>query len=244
MDSSDAYVRGRFRCVGDLIPLSFSPAYALDVGCGTGKLAQIVMEKGYTYVGLEIKKKLLLKAGSSESKGIACFLQGDANSLPFRHAFKLVIATEIIEHLENPYNLLVEISKILLDNGYLIISTPNKASLEGFKGKISEFILGNRWTAWNSEHKHIFSSFEILYLLKTIFSTLKVCGYYFLPRIPSTEKFEEKWWFGSHLRLFRTRKKPLNRLGFQIIVLLKKAPTRHQGRIREIAEFEQTLKSS
>ena len=116
----------------------------------------------------------------------------------------------------------MEINNILLEGGYLVISTPNKASLEGSMGKIQELTLKKRWTAWNIEHKHIFSSFEFLSLLKANFLILRVFGYCFLPKIPFTEKFEEKWWFGGHLRFLRTHHKPLNMLGFQIIALLKK----------------------
>ena len=217
-----SYSRWRLRCISDLIPSTFSPAYALDVGCGTGRMAQIVTKKGYAYVGLDISKSNLLKASNSKSEGDICFLQGDANSLPCKRCFKLVVATEIIEHFENFQKLLVEINNILLDGGYLVISTPNKISPEGCLGKMLEFVLKRRWSAWNIEHKHIFSSFEFLSLLKANFSLLRVCGYYFLPNISFVEKFEEKWWFGSHLRFFRTHHKPLNMLGFQIIALLRK----------------------
>ena len=98
--SNFAYNVGRFRCITDLIPSTSSPAYALDVGCSTGRIAQIVRKKGYEYVGLEISKDKLLKASNLRSKGDVCFLQGDAISLPCKCCFKLVVATEIIEHLE------------------------------------------------------------------------------------------------------------------------------------------------
>lgn len=220
------YNLGRLRLLTDLIPASSSAAYALDVGCSTGIMAKVVRKKGYTYVGLDVSKDVLLKASRLRSKGTIHFLQGDVSSLPFKRCFKLVIALEIIEHLKDPYKLLTEINNILLDRGYLIISTPNKVSPEGIRGKIQELVLKKRWSAWNIEHKHIFSSFEFLYLFKENFSILRVGGYYFLPRITFTEKFEGKWWFCSHLRFLRTHITPLNMLGFQTIALLKKVRKR------------------
>ena len=185
-------------------------------------MAETIRKKGYRYLGLDISKDVLVKGSRLSRKGDTHFLHGDVRSLPAKRCFKLVIALEIIEHLEDPYKLLAEINNILLDGGYLMVSTPNKFSLEGVIGKTAELLLKKRWSAWNIEHKHIFSSFEFLALLKEYFSVLRVCGYYFLPIIPFTKKFRGKWWFGSHLRFLRTYHKPLNMLGFQTIVLLKK----------------------
>ena len=135
------YNVGRQRCITDLIPSSSSLAYALDVGCGIGMMAERVMKKGYIYVGLDVSKDILLRGSRLNSKGNIHFLQGEARSLPFKRCFKLVIALEIIEHLKDPHKLLTQINNILLDGGYLVISTPNKVSLEGIKGKIQELIL-------------------------------------------------------------------------------------------------------
>jgi len=184
-------------------------------------MTEIVRTKGYTYIGLDISKNSLLKACESSSAEYVHFLQGDVGSLPLKCLFKLVIALEIIEHLQDPRKLLVEINKVLLDNGYLVISTPNMVSLEGFKGKMEEIILKKRWNAWNMEHKHIFSSFEFLSFFDENFSLIQVLGYYFLPKIAS-ERFEQKWWFGRHLRFFNAHRWPLSFLGFQTIALLKK----------------------
>ncbi len=212
---------GRSKCLASLIPPTPSAAYALDLGCGSGLMTEIVGKKGYTYVGLDISKNALLKAHESNSTDYVHFLQGDVDSLPLKRLFKLVIALEIIEHLQDPRKLLVAINKVLLDNGYLVISTPNRVSLEGFKGKMEERLLKKRWNAWNMEHKHIFSSFEFLSLFDENFSLIQVLGYYFLPKIAS-ERFEQKWWFGRHLRFLNAHRWPLSFLGFQTIALLKK----------------------
>lgn len=57
--------------------------------------------------------------------------------LPFnKNCFNLVVALEIIEHVENPHKLLMEVNDVLISNGLFIISTPNRISLEGVKGRI------------------------------------------------------------------------------------------------------------
>lgn len=72
------------------------------------------------------------------------------------------------------------------------------------------------------DHKHVYSSVEFLRLLKKHYTVMKILGFWYLPRIPKTERFEMKWWFGKHLRLLKSCRKIVNMLGFQTIVLLKK----------------------
>jgi SAM-dependent methyltransferase len=222
------YNIGRLRCIADLIPPTHHPLISLDIGCGTGiagMIAGIVIKKGYTYMGVDISKDTLSKFNRIAHTKHECdvhLLQADACSLPLKHGLKLVMALEVIEHVNDPNKLLVEIDNILVEGGYLIISTPNKLSLEGFKGKIQELVAKKRWSAGNIEHKYIFSSSEFLSLLKQRFLVLRVLGYYFPPKIPFTEEIEGKWWFGSHLRFSGIYQRLFNMLGFQTIALLKK----------------------
>jgi 2-polyprenyl-3-methyl-5-hydroxy-6-metoxy-1,4-benzoquinol methylase len=185
-------------------------------------MSETLRRKGYIYVGLDISKTAILKGKSSQTKsGDIHFVRGDVSCLPFKRRFKLVLALEIVEHLKDPYELLVEINKVLFDGGYLVISTPNRISPEGLIGRVQELVVGKRWSAWNEEHKHIFSSFEFLHMLKMDFSAMKVLGYYFLPKV-ALVKFEGKWWFGKHLRFLKTYRWPLSLFGFQTAALLKK----------------------
>ena len=218
------YAMGRLRCITNLVPSTSSPAYALDVGCGAEvwnvEMAEIIRNKGYTYVGLDVSKSILLRAKKSikhsKHRGDT-YLLGNACDLPCRGCFELVIALEIIEHLDNPKRLLTQIDKIMLEGSYLIISTPNKLSLEGVKGKTLELFSGKGWNAWGGgEHKHVFSSFEFLSLVNKYFSIIKVCGYHFLPA--TQFMFAEKT-----NSILKTSVNPFNKLGFQTIVLLKKA---------------------
>lgn len=103
----------------------------------------------------------------------------------------------------------------------MLISTPNRFSAEGIKGKMQELILKKRWAAWNTEHKHIFSSFEFLALLNKQFSAIEVWGYYFLPHL-APEKIERALRFSSQLRFSKSHHQPFNMVGFQTTALLKR----------------------
>jgi SAM-dependent methyltransferase len=54
---------------------------------------------------------------------------GDICSLPFRSgSFNLVTANMVVEHIENPPDILREIRRVLVPGGLLIIHTPNRKS--------------------------------------------------------------------------------------------------------------------
>lgn len=127
---------GKLYAIASLIPRISSPARCLNIGCGEGIIAEVIKRKGYLYYGLDLSKGILRRARCSLGNN-NIFVQVDANYLPFKRCcFDLVIALEIIEHVDNPCKLLKEADSVLINGGYLIISTPNKISLEGIKGKI------------------------------------------------------------------------------------------------------------
>ncbi len=97
----------------------------LDVGCGDGLFLSKVMkvfpsQKCYgmdfsqAEVDLAVKRGMNVKQGNIEEK------------FPFQsNKFNIVYAGEVIEHLFNPDHFLEESNRILKEDGYLIISTPN-----------------------------------------------------------------------------------------------------------------------
>lgn len=214
------YEKRRIETALSLVPSTNEPAYALDMGCAFGILAQNIIRKGYVYVGLDISRGQV-KLAKSINKFMD-FLIADAHHIPFRRFFRLIIALELIEHLSEPFSLLKEVKQLLPDGGYLLISTPNKLSLEGFKGKIYEIVSGKRWDAWGgSGHKRIFSSTEFLSILENYFSIVGTVGYYYLPHIPFIEKLNDLCITGRPIRYANISRKPLNMFGFQTIVLCK-----------------------
>jgi SAM-dependent methyltransferase len=83
------------------------PRSVLDVGCAEGFIARKAHELfGCAVVGVEMAVQACRRAG--ETTGITA-LCGSADALPFAdNSFDVVVMTEVLEHLENPFHALAE----------------------------------------------------------------------------------------------------------------------------------------
>jgi SAM-dependent methyltransferase len=98
----------------------------LDVGCGDAFLMAAIHERCETIVGIdpepravELATKLL--AGYKNCR----VFQGDCYHIPFENAsFDVVVLTDVIEHLAQPQEALMEIRRVLTPEGVLILTTP------------------------------------------------------------------------------------------------------------------------
>jgi len=98
-------------------------AAVLDVGCGTGVLFPMLLEKvgqEGRIVALDISGEMLKQA---QAKGypVEC-VQGDAQSLPLSDAtFDWVICNAVFPHFPDKLRALREIRRVLKDGGRLVI---------------------------------------------------------------------------------------------------------------------------
>lgn len=115
-------------------------AKLLDIGCDTGadlfmlpKVEGITVERFGTDLSkgaIEQAQALAQKRGEKNIE----FKAVNANEpQPFKdHSFDIVTASELIEHIEKPVELLNEIARLLKPNGIAVITTPNEKSFQKF----------------------------------------------------------------------------------------------------------------
>ena len=142
----------------------------LDVGCGNGWLAALLVDKGYDVYGTDASQ-LGIEIANRRHPGRFFVQDLSQDTLPdalAAHAFQVIISTEVVEHLYDPKRY-VAFCKTVLQNsqgGEFIISTPYHGYLKNLilalTGK-----LDNHFTAlWDGGHIKFWSRKTLTQLLE------------------------------------------------------------------------------
>jgi SAM-dependent methyltransferase len=92
----------------------------LDLGCGTGRLTQVLAQRGST-IGLDASRAMLVEA---QQENLLALAQGDAFALPFADAsFDAVVALRVVFHFANLEALLRQIARVVAPRGVFIFDT-------------------------------------------------------------------------------------------------------------------------
>jgi SAM-dependent methyltransferase len=99
------------------------PDSILDVGCGSGYLANHLGADSSLVAGIDIDATSVSLAADRPNVDLAAV--GDAEASPFRaNTFDCILLGDVMEHFEQPRSLLEECRRSLRSDGTLIISVP------------------------------------------------------------------------------------------------------------------------
>ena len=162
----------------------------LDVGCGEGRHIFGVMQEFpmMKCIGLDMDNDSLQKAEEgyayfeSISEAGAEFMKGSAYSLPFSdNTFDLIVCSEVLEHLHEYNDAVIEINRVLKPGGKFYASVP-----ASWPEKICWY-LSKDYQNQPGGHLRIFNQRELI-------NEIEECGFKFL----SSEKFHSihspYWW--------------------------------------------------
>ena len=113
----------------------------LDAACGEGYGSHLLARDAAEVVGVDISAAAVAHARAryAEAPNLR-FEQGDACDLAFDDAhFDVVVSFETLEHLTAHEQLLAGFSRVLGDNGLLLISSPDKRTYSEQAGFRNEF---------------------------------------------------------------------------------------------------------
>lgn len=97
---------------------------ALDLGAGQGALSLALKRRGFAVTAADIN------IDQFRAAGVDCDRLDLNRSLPYPdRGFDLVLAVEVLEHLESPRAFLREVFRVLRPGGLVVLSTPNITSL-------------------------------------------------------------------------------------------------------------------
>ncbi|MGA8431941.1 MAG: class I SAM-dependent methyltransferase [Candidatus Sulfotelmatobacter sp.] len=100
----------------------------LEVGCSWGKFMDVARDRGWKVSGVELSAKSSTSARNDLQLDV---FTGKLEDSPFvgTQAFDLVISWHVIEHVPDPLSFLRACRSCLRPGGYLVLKTPNVASL-------------------------------------------------------------------------------------------------------------------
>lgn len=111
-----------------VLELAGAPATALDVGCNTGYLGSLLMERGTKVWGIDNDATALAQAAAAGVEAELADLDVTPLSEIFRgRRFDVVIFADVLEHLKRPDLVLADAHSILADGGRVVASIPNVA---------------------------------------------------------------------------------------------------------------------
>ncbi len=150
----------RYRFAKDFV----SGKRVLDIACGEGYGAAAFVKAGASSViGVDISSEACQQA--RRKYGLDARV-GDAQAIPLPdRSIDVIVSFETIEHVDDPATFLRECARVLVPEGVLIVSTPNRPVYTG-EGKQNPF------------HRLEFNEEEFVELLKTRFKSSRLYTQY------------------------------------------------------------------
>jgi len=133
-----------------------NPVSVLDIGCGAGFLTNELAKQNHQVTGIDLSKTSLETARKYDVTKSVNYLEASAYHLPFLNgSFDVVCAMDILEHVENPSQLISEASRVLKPGGLFFFHTFNRNLLSYLI-----VIKGVEWFVKNApKNMHVYSLF-------------------------------------------------------------------------------------
>ncbi len=134
------------------------PGRILDIGCGRGLFLHIMQEDGWQVVGQEFSETSASYA--SKIYGIEV-RSGELKESEYEsESFDVININHVLEHLENPDEVIAECYRILKKGGLLVTAVPNTDSLQAHFGKNKWFQLDLPFHLYHFSSKSLFDLLE------------------------------------------------------------------------------------
>ena len=118
------------------------PLRILDVGCGSGLFGKTVKERtGAEVWGIEMNENAAVQASARIDKVFICPVEEALPQIP-EHHFDCICFNDILEHLYNPYQLLLQAKKYLKPDGVISASIPNIR----YHDALFDLVFRKQWT--------------------------------------------------------------------------------------------------
>jgi len=112
----------------------------LDIASGEGYGTSLMAGEAGHVFGVDISAEAIMAAKSKYTAANISFLEGAADRIPLPdHSVDVVVSFETLEHHDRHEEMLREIKRVLIRNGILIMSSPDKKYYTDETGHINKF---------------------------------------------------------------------------------------------------------
>jgi SAM-dependent methyltransferase len=189
---------GRRLLFSDLIKrFGLAPnAEILDVGTSTGSNLRLLRDLGFDHViGIDQSPEAIRFCAE---KGLGLVRRGDIRALEFPdRRFDLVLATDIIEHVDDDLGALRELRRVLKPGGYLLLTVPAFRLLWGVQDEVSHHkrryslrnLLSTLRVAELSPREHFYFNYLLFPLILAARRLMRI----FRIRVESEGKINARW---------------------------------------------------
>lgn len=126
----------RYLMAGELV----TGKKVLDAACGEGYGSHLLANYADKVVGVDIDQNSIDHAMQRYQRDNLKFIRSNVLNIPIPdNSFDVVVSFETLEHLAEHQELLTEYKRLLVDDGLLIISTPDKSEYSDKTGFNNEY---------------------------------------------------------------------------------------------------------
>lgn len=125
----ERFGKERLELIEQFLPVDPRNATLLDVGCGTGWFLESAIERGYTVEGVEFARELARITSERIDVPITSM---PLDEFKGSDRFDVITMFDVLEHVENPQEVLGSIHRLLKPGGVGMIFVPNLESLGNY----------------------------------------------------------------------------------------------------------------
>ncbi len=228
----NAYDRRKARLLWRLLAQDGRGLRALDLGCGAGPISLELARRGARVVGVDrVASRVAAARLAAAQAGLGRpprFVVGDACELALGERFDLIVAKDVLEHVDED-RLMARVNAHARPGAHLLVATHNACSLQFLAGQAAAWARARgRYLGMDPEHRRMWwpSALEAL-LVRHGWRPRSWAGGYHLPYRLARGLLPLAWLEALPLQILEERWGlgwPLDRCGWVLMVLAERAP--------------------